>query len=161
MKKIISIMLAAVALLATSCEKTSESGDSTYSLSGDKYLGTLTVLGSPQEDVAFYAEEENNGESISILMPEVSFMPSFMPNLDMALISLARISTNPTTYYAEESQMVGIYDRLPLINDIIQSITNVVVVKSGDDITITFDCGISTETMGDMTVGVTYTGTQE
>ncbi len=152
-------MLAAVAFMATSCEKTEGSEEeSTYTLSGDKFIGTLDVMSATQEDVVFYIDVE--GENLDIMMPEVSFMSGLMPNLDMALITIPQISEDPDTYYTESSQMVVIYDRLPLINDVVQSISNVSVVRSGYSVYVSFDCAISIS-MGDMTVTVTYEGVEE
>lgn len=156
MRRIITMMaFAIVALCAVSCEKTTEE-EEVYTLSGDKFTGTLTVMGTNQEDIIFYADQDD--DAIDILMPEVTFMSGFMPTLDMALTSIPLVSENPDTYYVDNAQMVGIYDRLPLINDIIQSISNINVIESGDDITVTFNCSISTTTMGDMTVPVVYSG---
>ena len=163
MKKIFTVimMLFASTVSLTSCDTdTSDGGDDNlYTLSGTKYIGELSILGKVQEDIVFYADENNN--TLDILMPEVSFMPGLMPNLDMALVSIGKESSDPDTYHSDEIQMVGIYDRLPLINDVIQSITNINVEKSGHDICVTFDCAISTTAMGDMTVPVQYNGVEE
>ncbi|MFI3315706.1 MAG: hypothetical protein R3Y04_08620 [Rikenellaceae bacterium] len=164
MRRIISMMMiAAVALMATSCEKSSDTdADSdVFTLSGDKFIGVLTILGTEQEDITFYIDEDADNGVVDIMMPEVSFMPGLMPDLDMAFIEVPQTSTSPVTYSSDQIQMVGIYDRLPLINDVIQSITNISIVKSGYDIAITFDCEISTDTLGDMTVEVSYVGTQD
>ncbi len=151
---------AVVALFTTSCDLLDEGGETTtYELSGDKYIGTLTVLGTDQEDIVFYADASD--DAVDLLMPEVSFMSGLMPELDMALISIPLTSENPDTYSTDELQMVGISDRLPLINDVIQSITNIVVEIDGYRMTVTFDCAISTTAMGDMTVPITYEGLLE
>lgn len=151
-------MLAAVALFTPSCESSDDDGND-YELSGSKYVGTLSILGTDQTDIVFYADESDS--TVDIMMPEVSFMQGLMPSLDMALIDIAKISSDPNIYYSSESQIVGIYDHLPLINDVIQSITNVKVVSSKGYIEVSFDCGISTTAMGDMTVPVEYVGYSE
>ncbi len=168
MKRIISMMFLAVAAICfVACEeKVSElpmddntDGDVTYGLSGDQYVGTLTVATSEQSDIVFYADVEEDGQSVTIMMPEVSFMVGLMPSLDLALTDLELISEDPDTFYADESQMVGIYDRLPLINDVVTGISEVEVVIPGDNtITVSFVCSISTDAMGDMDVTVTFEG---
>ncbi len=151
------ITLAVVLLVASSCTNDSEPNSSS-GLQGTKYIGELTILGSTQEDIVFYGDEYDG--VIDILMPGVSFMPGLMPYLDMALIENPLISTDPDSYYLAESQMVVIYDRLPLLNDVIQSISKVSVVRSGSSISVSFDCGITTSAMGDMTVTVKYEGVE-
>lgn len=151
---------AVVALFTTSCDLLDEGGETTtYDLSGDKYIGTLTVLGTEQEDIVFYADASD--DAVDLLMPEVTFMSGLMPELDMALISIPLTSENPDTYSIDELDMVGISDRFPLINDVIQSITNIVVEIDGYKMTVTFDCAISTTAMGDMTVPIVFEGVLE
>ncbi len=152
-----SVIYIALALLLTSCYETTDSGYDTSGLRGDKYVGTLTVT-SEQEGTAFYAEVSN--DMVDILMPGVSFMPGLMPNLDMALVDIPLLSSTGgvDTYYLAESQMVTIYDGQPLLNDIIQSITEVEVLVSEGHLEVRFTCGISTTAMGDLNVPITYEG---
>ncbi|MFI3287169.1 MAG: hypothetical protein R3Y61_01685 [Rikenellaceae bacterium] len=158
MKKVILMaMFAFGATSMVSCENNdTDPNTEDYNLSGEKYTGEMTILSTVQEDIVFYGEESES--SIDIMMPKVSFMPGLMPELDMALLSISLVSESPNTYFCDEAQMVGIYDHLPLINDVIQSITNVEVVVSGEIMSVSFDCGISTTAMGDMTVNVSYVG---
>ncbi len=162
MKKINLIIMAAVALFAISCDKVdsvSSEPTNTYDVEGEKYVGELAILGTVQEDIAFYIDTNDDG-SIDITMPGVSFMEGLMPYSDMALLSIP--SNEDGTYYASESQMVSIEDRLPLINSVIQSITEVKAEMTPDStISISFDCAISTTAMGDMTVTVTYDGVKD
>lgn len=149
------MMIATAALFAVSCEdSTDDGGTTTYELSGDKYMGEMTILGTVQESIVFYAEEVDG--VMNIMMPEVSFMTGLMPSLDMALIDIASIGSD--SFYSATSQMVGIYDRLPLINDVIQSISNVSVVVGDNMISVSFICSISTTAMGDMDVPVAFVG---
>ncbi|MFI3239794.1 MAG: hypothetical protein R3Y22_04320 [Bacteroidales bacterium] len=157
MKKIISMLIIATAMISTtSCDKDGLLDPDSYDLSGDKYIGRLTVLGEDQEDITFYAEQQDG--TIDIMMPEVSFMPGLMPSLNMAFISIPLVNGSSDTYFIADAQMVGIYDHLPLINDVIQSISNVSVKCSDNTITVSFDCAISTDAIGDMTVTVSYIG---
>ncbi len=151
----------ATLLLLSSCEDSSEdvtSNESSSELQGDQYIGELTILGTTQEGITFYCDEVDG--AMDILMPGVSFMPGLMPNLDMALVDNPLVSTSPDVYELSESQMVVIYDRLPLLNDVIQSISNVRIESEDEKITISFDCGISTSAIGDLTVTVLFEGTK-
>ncbi len=156
---IFALALSLTALISCSEDSGTSMGSTSSGLRGDKYIGELTILGEVQEDIIFYVDEFDN--SIDILMPGVTFMPGLMPNLEMALIDNPLVSSQPALYYLEESQMVVIYDNLPLINDVIQSIANVTIMRSGYDISVTFDCAISTEAMGDMVVSISYEGVEQ
>lgn len=102
MKRVISMMMAAtVAIFAVSCSSNDdnsgiESSDD-YALTGEKYIGTMSILGMEQTDVIFYADQSD--DSVDIMMPEASFMVGLMPSLDMALIDIPLVSTDPNRYY--------------------------------------------------------------
>ncbi len=163
MKKIFSMMMiAAVAMMSTACDKDDE-GTKEYTLSGTEYTGDLSVqMGqypSVQNDIEVWAEKSSDGESIDVMFPGVTFYEDYMPALDMAFISVPQISDG--VYYIAEADMVGITDHLTLINDIVQSITQL-TVTCGDDgnLSVTFTCSISIEA-GDYDVPVTYVGSAE
>ncbi|MFI3283023.1 MAG: hypothetical protein SNG10_05850 [Rikenellaceae bacterium] len=157
MKKLISMMMIAiVAMSATSCDKDDNGGVSyEFGLTGDKYVGTLTTYynGNPigvTTDYVIYADadadSESESESVDIMMPTAQFV-SAMPAIDMAMLDIElTTSQNPDIYEETTAQMVGIYDHSPLINDVVKSISNVKVIVSYDgSLTVSFDCTVDTE----------------
>ncbi len=171
MKKIISMMMiATMALFAVACDKddsdggiddSGSTGGNAYDVSGDKYIGTLSTFYNETSigettDYVLYADGDI--ESADIMMPSAQFV-SAMPAIDMAILDIVLTSQNPDTYQKESATMVGIYDHNPLINDVVQGISNVSVVVSYDGlITVSFDCTVSTEAMGDLTAQVQFEG---
>lgn len=165
MKKIISMMMVAVvAMMAVSCDSDDSNGGGgsgdEYGVTGVKYVGTLNVstpdnsYSSDQPDIVFYADESEN--VIDILMPGVSFMPELMPELNMAFLSIPYDETDDY-YYAASAEMYGIYDHQPLLNDVIQSISEVKTTIVGSKITIKFVCTVDTSVY-DGDVNITYEG---
>ncbi len=170
MKKCISMMMiAAMAMIATSCDlddKFDGKDDDKETIDGVKYVGDLTVsidgivMGGvaqdyekTQENVIFYVDADE--DDADVMMPKVSFMVGMMPELDMALEDISLISAN--TYFSQSATMVGIYDGLPLINNVIKGISNVKVVTSTEGVVVTFDCAISTAAIGDQVAQVSFT----
>ncbi len=165
MKKIFSMMMiAAVAMMSTACDKGDE-GAKEYKLSGTEYAGDLAVYAGPspsiQSDTEIWAEASEDGTTIDVMFPELSFYEN-MPALDMAFIGVPALANVSDTYYQAEATMVGITDHLPLINDVVKSITDLTIVKTGDSsITVSFTCTVVTDyNDGEpMDVVVSYTGT--
>ncbi len=171
MKKFISMMMiATMALFAVACDKDDNdsgiddggsTGGSAYDVSGDKYIGTLSTFyngTSIGETTDYVMYADGDIESADIMMPSAQFV-SAMPAIDMAILDIALTSQNPDTYQKESATMVGIYDHNPLINDVVQGISNVSIIASYDGlITVSFDCTVSTEAMGDLTAQVQFEG---
>ncbi len=166
MKKIISMMMiASMAMFATSCDKSDDGDEEDFGISGSKYVGTMTLSipgmdSVPQTDIIYYVDAD--GAYASVMMPDVSFMSGLMPNLDMALISIPLSSSTPDIYSTATAQMVGLYDHMPLINDVIQGITDVkVVIYDDETIDVSFDCAISTSYLGDTTATIYFEGLKD
>ncbi len=162
MKKIFSMMMiAAVAMMSTACDKDDDSPKE-YTLTGTEYAGSLYGMGTPQSDVTVWAEVSEDGESIDVMLPALSFMPDYMPELDMAFIDVPALANVADTYYQAEATMVGITDHLPLINDVVQSITELTIVRTSETtIVVSFTCTVVTDYANGepMAVDISYTGT--
>ncbi|MFR9564681.1 MAG: hypothetical protein SNG14_04020 [Rikenellaceae bacterium] len=160
MKKIFSMMMiAAVAMMSTACDKDDE-GAKEYTLSGTEYTGALYGMGSPQSDVVVWVDKSDDGATVDVMFPALSFVPNYMPELDMAFVDVPK--TTEGVYGQEDATMVGITDHLPLINDVVQEISNLNIIYTGADIiTVTFTCTVVTEYFDGepKDVDIKYTGT--
>ncbi len=165
MKKFIPIILSAIVAI---CGIACSDNDTTYNVSGDKYVGTLTTERNTdgyadivQEDVTFYVDVAKSGNSLDLYMPDVTFFYTSsysMPRIDIAIFSIPQTSTG--VYSAESVVIKEIEDHEVLVNTYLNAysgISNIELTLNDDNsIYIEFDCKLN-----GVTRTVTYSATKD
>ncbi len=128
------------------------------------YLGLFTVtyggMELNSESGASFSTIETSS-SISIKLNGISFV-SGMPSLDIMLPNIPMTDNDDESYvYTANSITPTTFDGEPYDTTTLQSIDNVIVTKVDDLIAFTFDCTVSTTSMGDMVCKVEYTGNMQ
>lgn len=155
MKKLFYFALVLAAAVGfTSCEEKEEEVPTSEDIT---YVGDMSVTYygqeiSSQTDVEYNTASDS--ESMTIKMSGIQYVAA-MPPLDIALPNIPYVSID--IYYAD-NVIPTTFDGEPYDTTILQSIDNVDVKVNGDMITVSYDCTISSTTMGDMVCNVTFMG---
>ncbi|MFI3289609.1 MAG: hypothetical protein SNH55_04075 [Rikenellaceae bacterium] len=176
MKKLLYLaLIAATTVGFISCEKDDndddpqvevtpdESVDYSGDYSGDmvvsKYMYDVSTVLSESEDVSY--STVINDSSITVTMNGIQFVSS-MPALDIVLPNIPEIADDSYVYYIDTVTPTTV-DGEPYDTSILVSLDNVEITINTDDntIDISYECTISTTSMGDLVCYVEYTGVKQ
>ncbi len=160
MRKIISMMMiAAMAMFTVACDDSDDDGGYESTISGTQYIGTLTTTKDSEvkysaDDVTFYVDVAEDGNSVDVYMPGVSFyrmtipatgMETGMPYLDMAVMNIA-IDASGDYFYQADPDVVNISDFLPIASETFTGMNSIKVTldNNGADAKVELNsCSIS------------------